>query len=154
MTRAPSPSEPTVTHLMACSPINKHVNGSGYVAGIRARHHRLCKAVVLQGAQTARPDISQPDPVLQRQWDRAANRHLGMSSQCLTAIESGDSVTNVQMATCTGGLLLCTAVKAQAAPSAQGKECASTNPWPPGLPWLQQNGIQPTMTSVQKSSQP
>ena len=38
----------------------------------------LCSASVMQDAQTAGPDISQLDPVLQKQWDHAANKHLGL----------------------------------------------------------------------------
>ena len=36
-----------------------------------------CNAGVPQGTQTAGPDISLLDPVLQNQWDHTANRHLG-----------------------------------------------------------------------------
>ena len=37
----------------------------------------VARADVQQSAQTAGPDISQLDPVLQKQWDHAANSHLG-----------------------------------------------------------------------------
>ena len=36
-----------------------------------------CRAGVIQVAQTTGPDISQLDPVLQKQWDHDANKHLG-----------------------------------------------------------------------------
>ena len=57
---------------------------------------------------------------------------LEMYSSNLTTIERfGSSVTNVQMAICTAGLLLYTTeVEAGAAPSAQGGNCVSTIVWP------------------------
>ena len=79
---------------------------------------------------------------------------LGMFLWHLTVEErSGGNVTNVQMVTCTAGLLLYTAeVKARAARSAQGRSCVSTILWPQSAHWLLQNGIQPGINSVQKLS--
>ena len=58
---------------------------------------------------------------------------LEMYSSNLTAIERfGGSVTSLQMAICTAGLLLYTTeVEAGAAHSAQGRSCVSTIVWPP-----------------------
>ena len=36
-----------------------------------------CRAGAWQDAETAGPDISLLDPILQKQWDHAANKHLG-----------------------------------------------------------------------------
>ena len=49
------------------------------IAGSKSCSRRSirCNAGILQDTQTAGPDISLLDPVLQKQWDHTANRHLG-----------------------------------------------------------------------------
>ena len=57
---------------------DNHSDIDGCIAGKTLRQYRTCRADVQQSAQTAGPDISQLDPVLQKQWDHAANKHLGV----------------------------------------------------------------------------
>ena len=59
--------------------VSKHLCDYGCIAGSKAcsRRRMRCNADVSPGAQTAGPDISLLDPVLQKQWDHAANKHLG-----------------------------------------------------------------------------
>ena len=81
---------------------------------------------------------------------------LALLSSNLTAVEkSGGIVTNVQMATCTAGLLLLlTEAMAGVVHSAQAGNCASTAHWPPRIPRLLQSGTQLTIAPAQKMSWP
>ena len=67
----------------------------------------------------------------------------------------GGDVINVQMVTCTAGLLgWLKEATALAARNAQEGICACTTPWPLRAPWLLQSGTQPATHSAQKMRQP
>ena len=65
------------TVICFLSLIGHHFDDDGCSAGNNSRQYRTCRADVQQDALTAGPDISWLDPVLQKQWDHAANQCLG-----------------------------------------------------------------------------
>ena len=78
-----------------------------------------------------------------------------LSSNLTPTEKPGGSVTNVQTAICTAGLLMLLAeAMARAAHIAQEGRCANTTPCAPRLPWLLQSCTPPRMPSAQKMLQP
>ena len=132
----------------------KRCNGCNCIAGSKAcsRCCTRCRAGVLQVAPTAGPDISLLDPVLQKQWDQAATKHLGP----IVITPHTNLKVWWQCGQCPDGHLHGWAATVnnrsigRSCPQCSGRKCASTALWPQGFPSLLLSGTHSTMPLAQK----